>query len=41
MNMKRYWLALAVVILGSFAVLGTVGRKMISQAPPIPDVYTT
>ena len=40
MNYKRYWLALAVVILGSFAVLGTVGRKMISQAPPIPDVYS-
>ena len=40
MNYKRYWLALAVVILGSFAVLGSVGRKMISQAPPIPDVYT-
>jgi nitric oxide reductase subunit B len=40
MNYKRYWLALAVVILGSFTVLGTVGRKMISQAPPIPDVYT-
>src|SRR3974390_824472 len=41
MSYKRYWLALIVVILGSFAVLGTVGRKMISQAPPIPDVYTT
>jgi nitric oxide reductase subunit B len=41
MNYKRYWVALAVVILASFAVLGTVGRKMISQAPPIPDVYTT
>jgi nitric oxide reductase subunit B len=40
MNYKRYWLALAIVILGSFAVLGTVGRKMISQAPPIPDVYS-
>jgi nitric oxide reductase subunit B len=40
MNYKRYWLALAVVILGSFAVLGTVGRKMISQAPPIADVYS-
>src|SRR5579871_4034155 len=39
MNYKRYWLALSVVILASFAVLGTVGRKMISQAPPIPDVY--
>jgi nitric oxide reductase subunit B len=38
---KRYWLALAIVIIGSFAVLGVVGRRMISQAPPIPDVYTT
>jgi nitric oxide reductase subunit B len=41
LSYKRYWLALAVVIIGSFAVLGDVGRKMISQAPPIPDVYTT
>jgi nitric oxide reductase subunit B len=40
MSYKRYWLALAAVILVSFAVLGGVGRKMISQAPPIPDVYT-
>ena len=41
MSYKRYWVALAVVIIGSFAVLGGVGRKMISHAPPIPDVYTT
>ena len=41
MSYKRYWLVLVIVILGSFAVLGGVGRKMISQAPPIPDVYTT
>ena len=41
MSYKRYWIALAIVILGSFAVLGIVGRKMISQAPPIPDVYST
>jgi nitric oxide reductase subunit B len=40
MSYKRYWIALAIVILGSFTVLGVVGRKMISQAPPIPDVYT-
>jgi nitric oxide reductase subunit B len=40
MSYKRYWIALAVVILASFAVLGGVGRKMISEAPPIPDVYT-
>ena len=41
MSYRRYWVALAIVIIGSFAVLGGVGRKMISQAPPIPDVYTT
>lgn len=41
MSYKRYWVALAVVIIGSFLVLGGVGRKMISQAPPLPDVYTT
>ena len=41
MSYRRYWLALAVVIIGSFAVLGGVGRKMISEAPPIPDVYST
>jgi nitric oxide reductase subunit B len=40
MSYKRYWLALAAVMIASFAVLGGVGRKMISEAPPIPDVYT-
>ncbi|HEV2214385.1 MAG TPA: nitric-oxide reductase large subunit, partial [Terracidiphilus sp.] len=30
----------AIVLVGSFAVLGGVGRKMISQAPPLPNVYT-
>lgn len=40
MSYKRYWLALLFVIAGSFAVLGGVGRKMISQAPPLADVYT-
>ena len=41
MSYKRYWWALAVVIIGSFSVLGGEGRKMISGAPPLPDVYTT
>jgi len=40
MSFKRYWVALAIVMIGSFAVLGGVGRKMISEAPPLPDVYT-
>jgi nitric oxide reductase subunit B len=41
MSYKRYWWALAIVITGSFIVLGGEGRKMISGAPPLPDVYTT
>jgi nitric oxide reductase subunit B len=41
MNYKRYWWALALVIIGSFIVLGGEGRKMISEAPPLPNVYTT
>lgn len=36
MNYKKLWIALAIVIIGSFAVLGGVGYKMISGAPPIP-----
>ncbi len=41
MSYKRYWIVLSVVMLGSFAVLGGVGRKMISEAPPLPNVYST
>jgi nitric oxide reductase subunit B len=41
MSYKRYWIALVIVVVASFAVLGGEGRKMIRQAPPIPDVYTT
>lgn len=33
---RRLWIALAVVIGGSFAVLGGVGSHLISHAPPIP-----
>jgi nitric oxide reductase subunit B len=41
MSYKRYWWALAIVIVGSFIVLGGEGRKIINGAPPLPDVYTT
>ena len=40
MSYKRYWIAFAIVLVASFAVLGGVGRKMISGAPPLADVYT-
>jgi nitric oxide reductase subunit B len=42
MSYKRLWVALALVLLVSFAVLGGVGVKIINNAPPIPaQVVTT
>lgn len=41
MSYKRYWIALAIVVIGSFAVLGWMGHQMISEAPPLPNVRTT
>jgi nitric oxide reductase subunit B len=41
MKYRKYWIALAIVILGSFAVLGTVGYQAISQASPIPQTVAT
>src|SRR5688572_14213274 len=36
MQHKRLWTALAIVIIGSFAVLGGVGYDALQKAPPIP-----
>jgi nitric oxide reductase subunit B len=36
MQLKRLWTALAIVIAGSFAVLGGVGYSALTNAPPIP-----
>ena len=36
MEYKRLWIALAIVIIGSFAVLIGVGKQLIDQAPPVP-----
>jgi nitric oxide reductase subunit B len=36
MRNRGLWIALAFVIVGSFAVLGSVGKHMIDNAPPIP-----
>jgi nitric oxide reductase subunit B len=41
MQYKSLWISLAVVIIGSFAVLGGVGVKIISNAPPIPRQVVT
>ncbi len=41
MRNVRLWIALTVVILGSFAVLGYYGRELYHQAPPIPQRVVT
>jgi nitric oxide reductase subunit B len=35
--MRRYWLAFALVLIASFAVLGFTGIRIYQQAPPIPE----
>ncbi|MCB1253864.1 MAG: nitric-oxide reductase large subunit [Austwickia sp.] len=37
---RRWWIALAVVVLGSFAVLGWMGIKIDQEKPPIPAAVT-
>ena len=39
--MRRYWLAFAVVVGVSFAVLGWVGVRVYQEAPPLPDRVVT
>lgn len=41
MSYRRLWIALAIVVGISFAVLGAVGRKMIDGAPPLPTVRSS
>ena len=41
MSYKRHWIALAVVIIGSFAVLGFYGLELYRSAPPVPARIVT
>jgi nitric oxide reductase subunit B len=41
MTYKKLWIALALVLMISFAVLGGVGIKVINSAPPIPSQVVT
>ena len=41
MQYKKLWIALGVVMLLSFTVLGLVGYKAIHNAPPIPGKVVT
>ncbi len=38
---RRLWLALGVVVIASFAVLGYFGREIYLQAPPVPNRVVT
>jgi nitric oxide reductase subunit B len=35
-NMKKLWIAFAIVFFGSFAVLGWIGTRIFQEMPPIP-----
>ena len=41
MQYKKLWIAMGLVMLISFTVLGTVGYKAINNAPPIPSKVVT
>ena len=41
MEYRKLWIALGLVIVCSFAVLGIAGKQMIDQAPPIPATVVT
>ena len=41
MSYKKLWIALAIVLAVSFAVLGGVGIKVLKSAPPIPSQVVT
>ena len=40
-GMRRVWLAFAVVVAASFAVLGFTGVRIYQEAPPIPERVVT
>ncbi len=39
--MKKLWIALALVCLISFAILGWIGTRIYQEMPPIPDRVVT
>jgi len=41
MSYKRLWIALAIVLVASFAVLGGVGARILQTAPPVPARVVT
>jgi nitric oxide reductase subunit B len=41
MSYRKLWIALGLVLVISFAVLGGVGVKVLNNAPPIPSQVIT
>jgi len=41
MQYKKLWIAMGLVMLISFTVLGSIGYKAINNAPPIPSKVVT
>ena len=41
MEYRRLWIAFALVIVGSFTVLGFFGREIYREAPPVPERVVT
>jgi nitric oxide reductase subunit B len=41
MKYRKLWIGFAIVIIGSFAVLGYFGREIYRKAPPIPNQVVT
>jgi nitric oxide reductase subunit B len=40
-NLKKHWIALGLVLLGTFTLLGFFGHEVYRQAPPIPQRVVT
>ena len=38
---RKLWIALGVVLVGTFTLLGVFGREVYRQAPPIPERVVT
>jgi nitric oxide reductase subunit B len=39
--MKKQWMAFAIVVIASFAVLGWTGTRIYQEAPPVPEAVVT
>ena len=38
---KRLWAILAVLVFGSFILLGLLGKEIYNEKPPVPEAFVT